>query len=186
MGATGPRIAPLPEGEWDAEARELIERSVGEAWRKPPKLFTTLVRHPKLLKRWLVFGAHILRKSSLPARERELVILRTGWLCRAEYEWGHHVVIGKEAGITDDEVVRITQGAAAPGWSALDAALLRATDELCADKRIADDTWATLAKLLDTRQLMDLTFTVGEYVMVSMVLRTLGVEHDEGYPRFPT
>ena len=185
MATTGPRIAPLPEAEWDDEARETLQRAVGDAWRHPPNLFTTLVRHPKLLKRWLVFGAHILRKSTLPARERELVILRTGWLCRAEYEWGHHAVIGKQAGLTDEEVVRITKGATAPRWSALDAALLRSTDELCADKKIADDTWAALSKLLDTRQLMDFVFTVGEYVMVSMVFRTLGVEHDDGYPRFP-
>lgn len=175
----------MPEAEWDDEAREILGRATGDAWHKTPKLFTTLVRHPKLLKRWLVFGSHILRKSTLPARERELVILRTGWLCRAEYEWGHHVVIGKAAGLTDDEVTRITRGAEAPGWTPLDQALLRATDELCADKRIGDATWAALTGILDTRQIMDLLFTVGEYVMVSMVLRTLGVEHDEGYPRFP-
>ena len=185
--APKPRIAPLPEAEWSDEVRAELARAVGDAWEHPPNLFTTLARHPKLLTRWLVFGAHILRKSTLPARERELVILRTGWLCGAEYEWGHHVVIGKRAGLSDDEVVRIahTESSAAAGWSELDAALLRATDELCADKRIADPTWETLSKHLGTPQLMDLVFTVGEYVMVSMVLRTLGVEHDDGYPRFP-
>ena len=76
MALKPPRVSPLPEGERDEEAREILGRAVGDAWEHPPNLFTTLVRHPKLLKRWLVFGSHILRKSTLPAREREILILR--------------------------------------------------------------------------------------------------------------
>ncbi|HEV2690106.1 MAG TPA: hypothetical protein VGV35_16215 [Bryobacteraceae bacterium] len=76
-----PRIPPVPESDWDSETREILQglRRDGRVFN----IFATLARHPKLLKRWLVFGNHVLSKSSLPARERELAILRMGWLCRA-------------------------------------------------------------------------------------------------------
>src|ERR1700694_1352900 len=102
MFLTQPRIAPLPPSERDDETSELMEslRRDGHVYN----IFATLARHPQLLKRWLVFGGHVLGKSTLPAREREIAILRMGWLCRAEYEWGHHVAIGKQVGLTDDDI----------------------------------------------------------------------------------
>ena len=96
-----PRVAPLPESEWGEEVRELMGRTTREPGEPVLGIFATLAHHPKLLKRWTVFGSHVLYKSTLPARERELLILRIGWLCRAEYEWAQHVGIGKRAGLTD-------------------------------------------------------------------------------------
>lgn len=147
-------------------------------------IFRTLAHHPKLLERWMVFGTHILNKSSLPPRERELVILRIGWLCRSEYEWGQHVLIGRLAGLTDEEILRIKAGPEEAGWSDLDSALLRAVDELHAEAFISDPTWQALAAQLTNQQLLDLIFTVGQYNMVAMALNTLGVQLDEGVPGF--
>ena len=87
-----PRIEPLAEDQWDPETRELLARS--QMHGRVLNIFSTLAHYPKLLKRWMVFAGHILGKSSLPARDREILILRIGWLCRAEYEWGQHVLIG--------------------------------------------------------------------------------------------
>jgi len=178
-----PRVLPLPESEWDADTKETLEalRRDGHVYN----IFATLGRHPKLLKKWLVFGNHVLFKSSLPAREREMVILRMGWLCRAEYEWGHHVAIGKEAGLSSDDIRRIAAGPDAPGWNPFDAALLRAVDELHADSFIGDTTWKALAARYDTQQLLDLIFAAGQYTMVSMALNSCGVQLEEGYERFP-
>src|SRR5207302_412512 len=110
-----------------------------------------------------------------PPRDREILILRIGWLCRAEYEWGQHVLIGKAAGLTDDEIERITRGPDAPGWDPFEAALLRATDELHEDSFVSDGTWKTLAERYSTEQLMDVVFTVGQYTLVSMALNSFGV-----------
>lgn len=143
-------------------------------------IFGTLAHHPKLMKRWWVFGAHVLQKSSLPPRERELVILRVGWLCQSGYEWGQHRVIGRKAGITDAEIERIKQGPDAAAWSPADRALLRAVDELHEDSFITDDTWKALAERYNTQQLLDLVFAVGEYHLVSMVLNATGVQLDPG------
>ena len=142
------------------------------------------MHHPDLLRRWLVFGNHVLGKSTLPAREREIVILRIGYLCRAGYEWGQHVLIGREVGLSDDEIRRIKAGPAADGWSELDRLLLQATDELHGDAHIADTTWAGLERHLSRKQLMDLVFTVGQYNLVSMALNTFGVQPDPGLPGF--
>jgi alkylhydroperoxidase family enzyme len=177
------RIPPLPESEWTPEVREVL--GAAQMGGRVLNIFRTLARHPKLLKRWLVFGNHVLFKSTVAARERELVILRTGWNCRAEYEWGQHVAIGKAVGLTDDEITRIASGPDAPGWSALDALLLRAADELHRDQRIADPTWTALAAHYDAQQLLDLIFTVGQYTLVSMALNSCGVQLDEGVAGFP-
>ena len=182
MRQTKPRLEPLAEEKWDDETRETLERLKVDG--RVFNIFRTLAAHPKLLKKWLVFGNHILNKSTLPPRERELLILRVGWLCRAEYEWGQHVVIGKMAGLTDDEIDRVKEGPDAPGWSEFDAMLLRAVDELRAQSFISDAVWDALAATYDTRQLLDLIFTVGQYNLVSMALNTLGVRLDEGVAGF--
>ena len=177
-----PRLEPLREEQWDEETRELLERFRMEG--RVFNIFRTLAVHPKLLERWLVFANHILRKSTLPPREREMLILRIGLLCRAEYEWGQHVVIGRQAGLTNDEISRIKEGPDAPGWNDLDRTLLRAVDELRAQAFVSDAVWKTLAETYSSQQLLDLIFTVGQYNMVSMVLNTLGVQLDEGIAGF--
>lgn len=178
-----PRVAPLPESEWNDEVRQILAAS--QMGGRVLNIFSTLARHPDLLRRWLVFGTHVLLKSTIGARERELVILRTGWNCRAEYEWGQHVLIGKQCGLSDEEIVRIADGPDAPGWDPFDAALLRAADELHRDSRIGDATWQALSARYDTQQMIDLVFAIGQYTLVSMALNTLGVQLDEGIPGFP-
>jgi alkylhydroperoxidase family enzyme len=179
MRLAKPRIAPLADEQLDPELR--VRFGNGPILN----IFRTLANHPALAKRWLVFGNHVLAKSTLPARERELVILRIGWLCRSGYEWGQHVVIGKASGLTDEEIARIAKGPDAPGWSAADRALLRATDELHADAFVSDATWSELAIRFGTQQLMDLVFTVGQYNLVSMALNSFGVQPEPGLPELP-
>ena len=176
-------MPPLDVAEVQGEAKELLERVRGEGG--VPRIFRTLVRHPKLLKRWMVFGNHILAKSTLPARERELLILRIGWLCKAEYEFGQHVRIARSAGLSDEEIKRVGAGPDAPGWSSADATLLRAVDELHSDAFISDVTWRELAERYEVPQLMDVVFTVGQYNMLGMALNSLGVQPESPVEGFP-
>jgi 4-carboxymuconolactone decarboxylase len=173
-----PRLPPLPRDQWDDETRALLGESA-------LNIFATLAHHPKLMKRWLVFGNHVLAKSSLPDRDRELLILRTGWNCRAPYEWAQHVAIARTVGITDEEITRVTAGPAAAGWSELDASLLRAADELHADQSLSDATYATLTEHYDVQQLLDLVFAVGQYTLVSMALNTFRTERDDNVTGVP-
>jgi alkylhydroperoxidase family enzyme len=178
MRLATPRLAPLSDAELDPETRERF--GAGPLLN----IFRTLAHHPKLLKRWLVFGNHVLARSTLPPRERELVILRIGWLCQAGYEWGQHVVIARQSGLRDDEIERIPDGPDAPGWSERDRTLLRATDELHGDAFVSDATWQALSRELTTEQVLDLIFAVGQYQLVSMALNSLGVQPDS--PDLPT
>jgi len=178
MTDTTPRLAPTTEDEWDDDTRALLD-AVGRL-----NIFTTLAHHPKLLKRWMVFGGHVLSKSTLPARERELLILRTGWRCGCDYEFGQHTLIGRQVGLTDDDLVRLaTDGVS--GWSPDDATIVRAADELVADHVLTDATWVSLSRLFTNQQVLDVIFTVGQYSMVCMALSSLGVQRDAGVPGFP-
>ena len=179
MRLDAPRLDPLDPAEIDPELK------LGEPVLN---IFRTLAHHPKLLKRWLVFGNHVLAKSTLPAREREIAILRTGWLCRSGYEWGQHVVIARGTGVTDEEIERIADGPDADGWSDADRALLRACEELVGDAFIGDAGWAALGEHFSTEQILDLVFCVGQYQLVSMALNSLGVQPDEhlDLPPLPT
>ena len=180
-----PRIHPQNESEWDEDARTLIEGFKKISKGPVTNIMATLANYSKLYKRWRVFGNHILFKSSLPPRDREILILRIGWLCQAEYEWGQHVIIGKRAGLNDEEIIQIIEGPNAEGWDAFDATLVRAVDELYIDSFITDATWQKIAVKYNKHQLIDLVFTVGQYNLVSMALNTLGVQLEDGIDGFP-
>lgn len=175
-----PRIPPAAPEQWSAAAAEAMQPFVAAG--SDFNIFRTLTHHPDLMRRWLVFANHVLFKSTLAPRERELVILRIGYLCRAGYEWGQHVLVARQAGMSDEEIRSAQSGPATPGLSELDRLLLTATDELHADSFISDPTWSALARLLSRQQLMDLVFTVGQYNLVSMALNSFGVQADPGLP----
>ncbi len=157
------------------------DRGADAGARSGLNIFRTLLNHPLAAKAFLVWGGYILsRKSTLRPREREIVILRTGFLCRSGYEWTQHVPIGRRAGLTDDEIARIKLGADAPGWSEPDRALLRAIDHLHREQFITAPVWAELTRHFEERQRMDVVFTAGQYTQVSMMLNSFGVQLDEG------
>jgi|SaaInlStandDraft_2_1057019.scaffolds.fasta_scaffold114612_2 4-carboxymuconolactone decarboxylase len=175
-----PRLAPLAEHEWNQEQAALLAPAAqGKGLgRGVLNIFATLARHPKLYKRWAVFGSHTLLKSSLPPRERELVILRMAWLAQCRYEWGQHLSLGRDAGLGDDEIALIKEGPAAPDWNAADRQLLRAVDELKEHCVVSDETWQALSSRFSETQLMDFIFTAGQYHMLAMALNSFGVELD--------
>ncbi len=183
MRLSKPRINPLTEAEWTTAQRKVLE----PVKRDQPfyNVLGTLSRHWPATEKFMVWAYHVMGETStLPPREREIVILRVGWLCQAEYEWGQHVVFGRQVGLTDAEIARIKLGADAPGWTPLEMALLKATDELHHDSFISDPTWAALSQHYDAQQLMDVVFAVGQYHLVSMALNTFGVQLDPGVTGF--
>ncbi len=177
-----PRLAPLGESELSAEQREILAplRRADRVYN----IFATLARHPKLLKRWLPFANHLLFKSSLAPRLRELLILRVAWLARSEYEWGQHVEIARREGLSEAEIARVAAGPDAAGWTAEDAVLLRAADELYEDACLGEASWAALRRRFGEAEIMDLVFTVGGYTLLAMGLNSFGVALDPGLKGF--
>jgi 4-carboxymuconolactone decarboxylase len=183
-----PRIPPLPESEWGAGLQPILEvRPPGgiEGRLGDNNIFSTFARHEDLLRAWLPFGGFLLGRGVLPARERELLILRTGYNCRSEYEWGQHVRISEGLGIDREEILRVADGPTASGWSTVDATLLRAADELHEDSKISEVTWAELAEHYDERGLLEITMLVGHYHLVAYALNSLEIELDEGLEGLP-
>jgi alkylhydroperoxidase family enzyme len=177
--ANEPLLPPKAQDEWDERTRQIVE-AMPSATGEPLNIFRTLAHHPLLLRRWLSFGGHILGTNTMPARQRELVILRIGWLCGSQYEWGQHVVIARREGVTDAEIAAVAAGADAPSWGALESLLLRATDELHEWSTVSEQTWQALAEHYDEQQMLDLVFTVGQYQLVSMALNSCRVQRDDG------
>lgn len=181
-----PRLDPLPPGEIAEAAMVAIDkiRAMNDipADMPMPEFFATVGKHPELLAAFLDFGIRFLGDTALPDRERELAILRTGWLCGAPFEWGEHVIIGKEHGLTSEEIERITIGSAAPGWDELDRAVLKACEELHGDAMISDATWEVLARHFDEQQLIELPVLAGQYHKVAFVQNSLRFRMREGNP----
>jgi 4-carboxymuconolactone decarboxylase len=143
-------------------------------------IFRTMAHNPDALGAFLGWGNYVLSpRNSLTPRQRELAILRTGLNCGSGYEWAQHCLIGLRSGIAEDEIAAICEGADAAHWTELEAAILRACDELVRDHFLSDDTWASLAGLGDEGR-MDLVYTVGQYTQVSMLLNSFGVQLDPG------
>jgi len=144
-------------------------------------LYRVMMNHPRLARRWSVFAGHVLQKQTVPPRERELVILRIGWLNQSEYEWAQHVEIAGRSGLTEAEIERVREGPAA-GWNAHEAALLQAVDDLFEHSVVSDETWEALAARYSTEQLMDVVFTAGQYNLLSWALNSFGVPLDDFLP----
>jgi alkylhydroperoxidase family enzyme len=180
MHLTSPRIPPLTDDALTPQQAEALApfRASG---RPVLNIFRTLAREPEALTAFLAWGGYILsKKNALPPREREIVILRTGYLCKSGYEWTQHVGIAARSGMSEAEIVAIKSGADAPLWSQADAALIRACDELHTRQFVSDATWSALKAHFTEKQCMDVVFTAGQYTQVSMMLNTFGVQLDEG------
>jgi 4-carboxymuconolactone decarboxylase len=184
VGAT-PRIAPLANDEVDAESRALVNTIRASAGAGPaviiPEYMRVVIKHPEIFRRQMEMGTAVF-SGRIPSRERELAILRIGWLTQSPYEWGEHVDIGQRYGLTADEVERVTQGSSAPGWNEHDAAILRAVEELLADYTLSDATWDTLAKTWDEPQLIEFPMMVGQYVATAFIQNTLRIRLAEDNP----
>ena len=176
-----PRLAPITNPSEDVI--ELFDRAgLRGTDGSPLNIFGTLAHHPALLRRWLVFATHVLAKNSLPPRDRELLILRTGWRCNSQYEFSQHALIALRSDLDAGEVDRTKLAIDDGGWGDHDAALLRAADELHDDACIGEATWNTLASMLTEQQVLDVIFTVGNYHVVSYALNSCGVQLDDGVP----
>ena len=164
-----PRIDPLPVDEG-----------------APPQLniFRTLAHNEALSKGFLQLGGHLLGGEVLPVREREIVILRTGFRSGSEYEFGQHTRIGRKGGLTEEEVARLAD-ADSGQWSTDDAALVTLVDELCSDNIVSDDTWQTLTARWTDAELLELLVLAGFYRLVSGMLNSIGVALEPSVPGWP-
>jgi alkylhydroperoxidase family enzyme len=176
--ATEPRIRPGTREEV-GRVNFTLARLIGvAAGGGPPNVFTTLARHRRLFRPWLRFAGALMPGGILPRVETELVILRVAHNCDCEYEWRHHERLGGEAGLSAGDIERVRSGPQAEGWSPSQALLLRAADELHAERTIADELWGELSAERSQPELIELCMLVGHYEMLAMTLNAARVQPD--------
>ncbi|MFG1999965.1 carboxymuconolactone decarboxylase family protein [Spirillospora sp. NPDC048911] len=175
MADDTPRIAPLPQDEWNDLLKAVVDTT------GPLNIFTTLGRHPALFESWIGFGSMLLMKGTLSGRDRELAILRTAHHRSCAYEWHHHHRIGLEAGLTEVEIAALRLGLDDHAWSADDRMIVAAADELHARGTVTDETWAELAGRFDERELIELVILIGHYHLVAFALNALRVQPEEDH-----
>jgi 4-carboxymuconolactone decarboxylase len=194
---TTPRVPPLPTEEWTNDVDDafavlrahapagMAAAPAGPESRPKSNILGIYAWHPDFIKGWMPFSNH-LRNSTLSDRVREILIIRTTWLGHGEYEWAQHVRMSRFGGyLTDAEIEALSEGPDAAEWSPEDAAIVRAVDEFCLQKQVADTTWSQLEAQFTRPQLIDFVFTIGTYDMHCTSFNVLGLELEPGMPGFP-
>lgn len=178
-----PRINHVPREEWTDDTREVFA-FWGEpnAWEEGSKtnILNVMGNHPELGKAYNIWGKHLLMGNTLPSRIVEIIILRVAVKARSAYEWHNHVGYGMNAGLSLEEIAAIRDYPDGGEWNEIDKAVLDAVEELTTGGNLSNQTWNKLASHFDTKQMMDLVFTIGHYVMTSWALSAFGVEIEGG------
>jgi alkylhydroperoxidase family enzyme len=177
-----PRIPPVAPDEQDDQVRAVLD-DAGPDFAYT-NIFATLLRHPTLTLDYRRFG-DTLRKGVLPARDREILVLRTAWRCRAAYEWGQHVSMAQSIGMSNDEIALVARFPQDDRWSPFERALLRAADDLHDQATISDDVWATLAERYDDRGMVEVSMLVGNYHMLAFLMNSARVQPEPGVAPLP-
>ncbi len=183
------RIDPLPLREWPPEMRGALAAMIPEEptyaqmqTEGRPKALNMLgmfAHYPKLSKAFFTFNGHCLMGTSIEQREREILVLRVATRRGCAYEWAQHVVLGRDLELSDEAMLAMRDDPASYDWSPSDAALWRATDELVDHDRISEDGLAALQEHFDTRQIMDIVFTIGAYSLIAWAMNTIDVPMDD-------
>lgn len=182
------RIPPLPVEQWSDDAQDTLPR-----YLRRPELFDTsrpdalpmpaslrmFAHHVRLTEPWLAFSEGLISKDSvLDPVHRELLVLRVAWRTRSDYEWSHHVRIGRACGVTTEQVHAVPLGAEAEVWTPVERALMAAVDQMIDRFRVDDATWRVLAAHFDTAQLLEVSFVIGSYLCLALVFNSVGLGAD--------
>ena len=169
------RLPYLDADQLPPEHKELLKR--------PINLTRLRVNSPGMARAFHGLGGYIRNKSTLDPRLRELAILQVGWMEKSEYEFTHHVKIGKEFGVTDEDIQNLfleTDGKPSR-LEPLAKAVLRGAREMVRDLAMSDETFAEIKKDLSNEHMTDLVLTIAFYCAVVRVLATMKMDNEPQY-----
>lgn len=161
------------------DLKPVFERVAAHYGSRPGPAHLLLANHPALYRQWLGTGSQLLMSGKLPARTRELVILRTASNCECAYELSSHTAAARTAGIGDAQLAAVQAPGLDPSaFNPGDLAALRCADDLWAKATLDDAAWAELRRYFEPQLAAELMFLVGHYVATAFLLNGLGLrEH---------
>jgi alkylhydroperoxidase family enzyme len=171
-------MARLPYLEADQvapEYRDMLKRNTN--------LHKLLVNSPDMALAFNGVGNFIRFKSKLNPRLRELAILQVGWMEKSEYEFTHHVKIGKEFGVTDDDIAALmieTEGIQSK-LEPLARAILKGAREMVRELEMSVTTFAEIKRHLSNEEMVDLVLIIAHYCAVVRVLATMKIDNEPYY-----
>lgn len=168
------RVEPIPEKVAQAE-----EGALGV------HIGATLAHNPVVADPFFALLRTLHFDLTTPRRLRELVILRTGWNCQSEYEFGQHRIGGLEAGLSDGEIDAVTRALTTHDWSEEELIVLQMADDLCTDFCVTDSVWSELTARWSTPEVMEFVVVSVAYIGVSSVLNSFGVQLEAGRRGWP-
>ncbi len=191
-----PRMSPLAADRWSEPEYAAFGALLGLPADKVPRagsgepydplnfdIIGMLARHPEMSEVFLRFNGFLLQRGELPARLRELIILRVAHRHRSAFEWGQHVRLGAAVGVTDDDVTALAAGN--DGFDGTDRLVLDAVDEVIADGKAQWPTWQRLVDELGEHAAMEVIFLVGTYTLTAMAFGTWGLQPKPGSAPLP-
>jgi alkylhydroperoxidase family enzyme len=143
-------------------------------------IFRALANSDPVARSFVQLGNALLFRGKLSPVLREIAILRVGWLSRASYEVFQHERIGRDVGMSEDKIRAVVQGANSAAFNEQEKAVLHYTDDVVHNVRASDVTLNGVKAFLDAEQLVELTITIGYYMMVSRFLESMGVDDEAG------
>ena len=172
------RVPYLNQDDLDEADRKMLQR--------PTNIFRALVNSPGGARAFMRNGNYLLRWSKLDVRLRELAILQVGYSANAPYEYSHHIEIGHQNGVSDDDIRAIAEETAGrkTGLGKLERAVLSAAREITNDVSLSDETFAVLDEALDREHLVDLILTISFYNGASRTLNALQVDVEDHYMKY--
>ena len=180
-----PRAAPLPQ-PWSPEDEAGIRRWMHpEGMHDPPVLFQVLQRHPVLAKRMQALGQELYVGGRLPARERQIAIMRACALVGCAYEWGGQATFwGPRVGVSEAECDALVTGRGAE-WSARERTLLAAVDAVEDVGGLDDAGGDALRGHYDDEQIIELLAAVGWYRMICTFCNALDLRPEPWMRAWP-
>jgi alkylhydroperoxidase family enzyme len=183
------RLPYLQQSDLAPEHRDLLAPRASDG--SVPNLYRVLAHGPNVMRKLNALAMHIRHDSRLDPRLRELAILQVGYATRQRYEYSHHVRLGLEFGVSEDDIRAIAlETAGQPSkLDPLAKLVLRAAREMTDDKAMSEATFASLHRELDNDRLLELIVAIAQYNAVIRILGTLQIDVEDDYlpylERFP-
>jgi len=169
------RLTPVVPGS-KPELAEL-ERQILQERGRISTLYRVLLNSAPLARGWEALFTAIRNRASLPARLRELAILRIAGLNGARYEFDAHVPHAQKAGVSDEAIAALESGIVSNTLAPLDRLVLELTDAMTRDIEVPDALFDRVREHFDAEKLVELVATIAAYNMVSRFLVALRIEH---------